>query len=218
MPIMTIRHKENDTILYKGEHRHIRHCAETAVAKGVALCGADLRHLNLSHANLDDAELTGADFTGSNLTGANLSEARLDETNFTHCSLEAACLAYSSLAGGDFTHARFGGTYIDGAIIDRAIFTGGSCFHLDFIATESMRGCRYLNEDDSEIEFSTPPLMLHGLSKPCVVIGNHIRIGTDIFTPAQLQIVKDPALYRYRALIDAFIGTIAPWQATQQVA
>lgn len=212
MPAITIRHKENETVLYKGNHTNIKSCVEAAIAKHIALRGADLRYLNLSHANLDDADLVGADLTGSNLTGANLSEARLDDVNFTHCSLESACLAYSSLTNANFTNARFGGTYIDGAIIDRATFTGGSCFHLDFIATESMRDCHYIAEDGTDIAFSAPPLLLHGLSKPCVVIGNHIRIGTALYTPAQLRSFKDPALHRYRALLEALTATINPRQ------
>lgn len=208
MTQITINHIKTGAPLFGGTFETVKDCLEEAVEKGLSLSGADLRFQNLGHANLDDAHLDHADFTGSNLIGANLSEARLNHAKFIGCSLESACLAFSTLDHADFSDCRFGGTYIDGAKLDGALFSTPSCFHLEFIGCESMRGCRYRDEFHSECAFSNPPLLLHGLRQSIAVLGSQVIIGSQIHTAAQALALalNDPLLHHHRHLLAALLS------------
>lgn len=202
-----IINRYNGKTIYSGRFKSFKDCLEAAIREEINLSGADLAHKNLSHANLDDGMLNGAGFSGSNLIGANLSEAALDNADFTDCSLESACLAFSALRHCNFTGARFGGTYIAGALIDGARFSGLSCLHLDFIDTGSMADCLYTDEDNRTATFSAPPLLLHGLPKSIAVIGDMVKIGTNLYPLAAIQTLNDPLLHHYRDLLDAITAT-----------
>lgn len=216
MPYITITNIKNGATLYEGDFASVKECIEDAVLNNASLAYADLRYKNLSHANLDDAMLEHADFTGSNLIGANLSEAALNHASFRNCSLESACLSFSSLNSANFIGSRFGGTYIEGANIDNARFSEQSCFHLDFITTNSMRNCLYIDHIGAEYEFSTPPVLLHGLPKYIVLIGRYIKIDHQIMSTDQGLKISDPLLLRHRHLIASLIESRNPAQSNAQ--
>lgn len=185
MPDLQIRHHRTGTILYAGRFRTVRDCVEQAVRDGVCLDYADLRNANLAHAALDDATLRRARLDYANLTGANLSEARLSGASFAHATLYGTCLCFSALDSCDFRGAFFGGTDVAGAVLDRGRFSTLSAFSLNFIDAGQLQNCLYHAEDGKGCAFSKPPLVLHGLAQPIVLMEEHILIGHRLLRRAE---------------------------------
>ena len=66
----------NDDLLYSGKKRSVKAAVVEAVAKKIALYGANLRGADLYGADLRGADLGGADLRGADLKGANLGGAK----------------------------------------------------------------------------------------------------------------------------------------------
>lgn len=176
--------------LYSGEYPTFRDCVEGAVTGSISLHHADLRRANLLNAMLDGADLRGADFTGTNLGGANLSEASLDNALFYGTCLINAVLCESSLKGAQFIDSSFGATLIDSALLDQAHFSGLSTFTLDFTGVKTMRHCRFLNPCGTLCPMTRPPVVIHGLSHPFIVLDQHLKIGRGV-RPLDTKISRD---------------------------
>ncbi len=176
--------------LYCGEFSTFRDCVEAAITHGASLRHADLRRAKLLNAMLDGADLRGADFTGTNLNGANLSEAKLDNALFYGTGLINGVLCESSLKDAQFIDSRFGATLIDSALLDRAHFSGLSTFTLDFTGVRSMRHCRFLNPCGTLCPMTRPPVVIHGLSRPFIVLDQHLKIGHTVHS-METQSVRD---------------------------
>ena len=87
MPLMEIKSRFNDSVLYSGEALTISELLENAVKDDAYLVGANLRGANLRGANLVGANLVGANLRGANLGGANLDGANLRGANLGGANL-----------------------------------------------------------------------------------------------------------------------------------
>lgn len=181
MPIIKIRDKNTNSIIYSGLFGDIKECLEYAVSKNIDLSGADLSYQNLCNAQLDGALLQKACFKGANLTGANMSETLLDRAQFHHASLYNSCLCDASLKNCDFTDADFGATDIHGSDISASSFSTLSALMLPFSGTYSLQRCLFNTPHGETITFSTAPLYINGLAFPLARIGEHILIGGHAF-------------------------------------
>ena len=77
MPVIEIRHRFNDSVLWFGDAATVKDAIHAAIASRANLSGANLSGANLSGANLSGADLSGATLSRANLSGANLSGADL---------------------------------------------------------------------------------------------------------------------------------------------
>ena len=159
--------------LFGGTFKNITECLETAINKGIDLSHAELSNINLSNANLDDAQMPHANFNNANLSGTNLSESNLKGANFTNTSLYNTCLAYSDLSACRFEHSAFGATDITGARLSHTLFSGLSCFSLDFIEAGIMQDCIYKDRNGKTRPMSQPPIVIKGLNPRPLIFFNH---------------------------------------------
>ncbi len=173
MSNFTITSHKDKTIIFEGNFHSFQECLESAVIQNRPLHNADLRGQNLSNRNLDGAQLSGADFTGSNLSGANLSESVLSQCIFSDTTLINTCLAYSDLQNCQFEGAQFGATDIVGADFSSCLFSGISCFTLNFIDAKKMGGCRYKNTDGQMLSMGKPPVVIMGLRSMPIAFMDH---------------------------------------------
>lgn len=191
MPIVKIRNKNTNSIIYSGLFSDIKECLEYAVSKNIDLSGADLSYQNLCNAQLDGALLRQACFNGANLTGANMSETVLDGAQFHHASLYNSCLCDASLKYCDFTDADFGATDIYGSDLSASSFSTLSALMLPFSGAASQQKCLYKTTHGKTIKFSTPPLYISGLECSLVRIGEHIMIGSQVFDCMDFTMATD---------------------------
>ena len=190
MKQVEIRHIDGRTILFTGKFRTVKEALETAAAKGIALGGADLRRANLVNAQLDDISLRGACLAGANLMGANLSEGDFTAADFTGAGLQNACFAASILDGCDFDGAQFGATDIAGASLRGCRFTTLSAFSLGFRDAAVLEDCRFDDLSGPVCPFSRPPVVIHGLDYPVIIMDRHMKIGASIGILGQGRLKK----------------------------
>lgn len=178
MSNFTITSHKDNSLLFQGNFNSFPDCLEEAITQNTDLRHADLHSKNLSNSNLDDAKLHGADFTGSNLSGTNLSESDLSQCNFSNATLFNTCLAYSNLQDSQFEGAQFGATDITGANLSCCIFSGLSCFTLNFIEAREMEGCSYKDTNKGILPMNKPPIVIMGLhSTPIACLDDTIKLG-----------------------------------------
>ncbi|MEM7618742.1 MAG: pentapeptide repeat-containing protein [Pseudomonadota bacterium] len=176
MSVQTITSKNNNDILFEGVFESFTACMEAAICENVDLSHADLRHKNLALANLDDARIKYADFTGSNLNGANLSEADLSGSIFSNANLYNTCFAYSDLQHCHFAYSNFGATDIAASTLSFSIFSGLSCFSLNFFDAKAMQDCIFNGPNGETMRTSEPPIVIKGLkSTPIILMSKQIK-------------------------------------------
>ncbi len=180
MPALQIINHRTGTLIYQGRFQTAGACLEQAAADNVSLDYADLRNANLAGTALDGISMRYALLDRVNLTGANLSEARLDGASFRGATLQGACLAFSTMEHCNFDGTFFGATDIAGAVLDDSHFSTLSAFSLNFIDCTSLHGCTYQEDGEERCHFSSPPLVLHGLSLPVVFMQDHLKIGAAV--------------------------------------
>lgn len=180
MKLIQLRSKQDSSIiLYEGTHKSAGKALEYAINYNVNLDGADLRNTTLCNISLDGAKINGADFSGANLTGANLSEAELTNCNFSEAALYNACFSWSDLSFCNFRYALMGATDISGAVLNGSLFAGLSTFSLKFRDATSMKSCHYSEFDGKIWHMSSPPIVVLGLERDIVLVGEGVLVGNS---------------------------------------
>jgi hypothetical protein len=100
MPILEIKSRFRDKVIYSGEAARIAELVSNAVKDQVNIFGA-----NLEGANLRNASLVGANLRNASLVGANLRNASLVGANLRSASLVGANLRSASLVGANLEGA-----------------------------------------------------------------------------------------------------------------
>lgn len=168
--------------IFSGQYQSLNNCIEDAITKQIDLSYADFKYKNLSAGNFDSAHMPNADFTGANLSGANLSEANLKGSIFNQTDLYNTCFCYSDLSHCDFVNSNFGATDIGGANISYSIFSNLSCLELDFMSSENMKGCTYINTNKERCSMNYHPVIIKGIfTSPIIIFDTTIKIGNNIF-------------------------------------
>ena len=131
MPIVEIRHRWTDRVIYTADCGTLREAVLGAVAEGANLSGANLRAADLSAADLSEAELRGADLSAADLRGAdlraaNLSEANLHAANLSEANLHAANLSEADLHAANLSEADLREANLRGANLSEANLRGAN--------------------------------------------------------------------------------------------
>jgi len=182
MKSILIRDYRNGAVIFSGCYSDLGTALAAAVAAGHDLAYADLSRANLVNAALDEAQLRGARLCGANLTGANMSEGCYDGADFSNACLHGACLAGASLRDCNFDGALFGATDIAAARLGGCQFSTLSAFGLNFADTAQLEACTFIDPAGQHCPFSRPPLLLHGLPVPVVLMDEHLKIGSHVKT------------------------------------
>lgn len=124
-----VRHKYEDTILYRGEAENFKKFIERLVRDKKSLCnikieGEDLSGINLSGAKLRGSYLYRVNLSNADLTGADLTDVGIHNSNLTGVDLYCADLIAAVLASVDLTGACLAGASFVGAYIQDVILTG----------------------------------------------------------------------------------------------
>jgi hypothetical protein len=176
MPLITLYHNTSGEILFEGDYPSTKVCLEKALELGSDLTGLELNHQDLSNINLDGAKLNGCQLRHCNLSGANLSECSARAADFSGSSFYNSCLCESDFTGSTFDSAHFGATDITDSILDDTRFTTYSAFLLNFALARSMKRCTYIcPADNKKEEFSTPPLVIYGITAQPKIILNPLK-------------------------------------------
>lgn len=173
----TIHSSNTGDILYGGLFDNMSLCLENAIIDRADLDYACLKNANLINANLDELDATSVDFSGANLMGANISDAKLKNANFKNTNLRGTCLAFSTLENIDFTGSLFGGTDISGSTIIRCRYDTISALSQNFIDTEKLYNCLYIEVNKAVNRFSQPPVYITGLDLPVALFDTQMKIG-----------------------------------------
>ncbi len=167
-------------ILFEGRFHSVRQGVEMAIAEGVNLSGANLRKANLLNAMMDGANLKGACFWGANLTGADMAGCDLSQADFRTASLAGVCLAQADATKADFSGAYFSRTIIREADLTQTRFSCPSLFTLDLNEAGSLKNAIYCHRGEVDCDLSMMPIVIRGLEKPLVFMGDKVLIGTEL--------------------------------------
>lgn len=192
---LAVRSRDTRNVLFSGAFTGMRQCIEAAVAAGVSLARADLRHADLAHASIDGADLRGADLTGASLYGVNLSEADLSAACVREADLSLACLADARLVAVDFTGSHFAGVILAGAQIDACRFSCPSAFTLPF-ADAALGRNHYTHDGLQSLAFTTAPVVVTGLPRRIVLLDDAVLVGTRLYPRPAGLLADVEALYR----------------------
>lgn len=192
MKTITIKHFRTGQTLFAGRFTDTRQAVERAVADGISLAFADLRHANLVNALMDGAILDSAQFDEANLMGANLSEATLRRASFVNAQLHSTVLCEAILDAAHFKGTLFGGTDISGALVKRCLFDTLSALSLNFRDARHIDTNGFAAINDYICEFSRPPRVLTGLPFHIACFDHSLLIGNHAVT--HIPVTKGPGI------------------------
>ena len=143
-PMIQIKHRHSDAVLFETEADTLKLAVEAAVRGGVDLSYANLSNANLCGANLYDANLSGANLGGANLRGVNLCDADLCGANLSGANLSGAVFCDADLRGAVlrdavFCDADLGGANLCGADLSNAVLRNADIRNAD-IRGVNLRG------------------------------------------------------------------------------
>lgn len=191
MKTITIKNWRTGQTLYTGKATTMKRVVEKALAEGISLAYADLRHANLMN-DMDGAILDDAQLDQANLIGANLAEASFKRTSLTNTQLHNAILCDALLDSADFTGALFGGTDISRATITHCRFDTLSTLDLNFRDARQIDTNIFTSSNGHLCRFSQPPLALKGLPFPLTFFDKAALVGHHALT--ELPTIKSSGM------------------------
>jgi len=193
----TIRHFRTGQTLFEGKFKDIRHAVETAIAEGISLAFADLRHTNLINAQMDGAILDGAQLDEANLMGANISESSLRRASLINTHMHCTTLCESILDSVNACGALFDGADISCATIQRCTFDTLSALNLNYCDADKIKLNGFLAEQNILCEFSHPPLVIKGLRYQITRLDRQFLIGHHAMTFMPENSIPEHGLYNF---------------------
>jgi len=183
----------------------MRGTLEQAVERGVDLSHANLRRARLNGANLDGMVAVGACFWGADLAYTDLSGCNLKDADLRNTDLKDSCLAESNLAGSNLQGAYFSGTILRQCNMEDVVLSCPSFFTCDLNEVKNFSGALYRHKGELDITFEQTPIVINGLSRRLVALGNVILWGEQALVAPQLP----PKFVQDCRLIKTTIDTMA---------
>ncbi|NCO03632.1 MAG: pentapeptide repeat-containing protein [Alphaproteobacteria bacterium] len=182
--------------LFKSSYITIKESVEEAVSEGASLHNINLRGAKLSGARLDMAKMNHACLWGADLTGADMSDGLFKGADFRTAILKDTCLADSDCGGANFHGAYFSRTILNGTHLSQSKFSCPSLFSCDLSHVQTLRGAVFCHQGEIDCPMDHPPIVIHGLHQPIVIMGHDLLIGTqrlskDCFGVAQKTIIHE---------------------------